>query len=156
MRRKQYKCLRYQISSSKRLRQAADIWRKSWDTLLSTRAPQIANEITSQSVELVPLPSSSTMTRLHLEILVNMNAISRISLENVLTLNSIPSSTEMRVNNCSNIGNTAYTPGTLRLAFHLTTITVLERAETHHEEQNGIRQGMRWSLLGTHLRHDTD
>jgi len=82
-------------------------------TLLSTRAPQMAKEIVSPSVELVPLPNSSTMTKLHLEMLVSMKAISRISLEKVLTLNSIPSSTEMRVNNCSNNGNEAYSAGTL-------------------------------------------
>ena len=73
----------------------------------------MAKEIASPSVELVPLPNSSTMTKLHLEMLVSMNAISRISLEKVLTLNSIPSSTEMRVNNCSNNGNEAYSAGTL-------------------------------------------
>src|ERR1700724_113690 len=75
------------IKSSKILRGVVDILEESWDTLLSTRAPQIANEIASPSVELVPLPSSSTITKLHLEILVNMNAISLISLEKVLTLN---------------------------------------------------------------------
>jgi hypothetical protein len=98
-------------------------------TLLSTKAPQIAKEIANPSVELVPLPSSSTITKLDLEILVKINAISRISLEKLLTLNSIPSSTEIRVNNCSNIGNEAYSAGTL-------SITTYHKEKTQQEGQD--------------------
>jgi hypothetical protein len=77
------------------------------------RAPQIASEIANPSVELVPRPSSSTITKLPLETFCKINAISLISDENALALNSIPSSTEILVNNCSKIGNEAYCAGTL-------------------------------------------
>jgi len=58
-----------------------------------------------------------------------MNAISLISEEKVLELISIPSSTEILVNNCVRIGNDANSAGTLSSAILMGAENTRNRSE---------------------------